>query len=189
MKEERKTRSSEAPSIEAKPKKKKGPTLWDDIKFLLLKLLLIAGFLAILFTFFFGITKAQDNTMAPSIQQGDLVVYYRLSKDLVKDEVAVIGDGSETQIRRVAAAGGDTVSIDEDGLKINTYGQQEDELKIHGETLPFVDGIEYPVTLSSGEYFFLADDRESAEDSRAYGAVSEEDIKGQVVMILRRRQI
>ena len=49
--------------------------------------------------------------------------------------------------------------------------------------------VSYPLELSENEYFVLADDKTSVEDSRTYGAVSEKNIRGVVITILRRREI
>ena len=70
-------------------------------------------------------------------------------------------------------------------MKINGYLQQEKE--IYAETLPYTEGISFPITVKEGEYFVLGDNRTNAKDSRIYGMVKQEEIKGVVITLLRRR--
>ena len=80
---------------------------------------------------------------------------------------------------------GKSSDITEEGLKINGYLQQESE--IFRETYPFEGGISFPITLKEEEYFVLGDNRTKAEDSRIFGSVSEEEIKGSISTLIRRR--
>ena len=77
------------------------------------------------------------------------------------------------------------MEITEEGLFLNGYRQQESDITT--ATLPYEEGIRYPVTLETGEYFVLADRRTNAVDSRLYGVVTEQEIKGTVIALLRRR--
>ncbi|MDR3830753.1 MAG: S26 family signal peptidase [Mediterraneibacter sp.] len=45
------------------------------------------------------------------------------------------------------------------------------------------------MTLNSGEYFILGDQRGNAKDSRYFGAVKDKEIKGRVITVLRRSDI
>lgn len=45
----------------------------------------------------------------------------------------------------------------------------------------------FPVTIGEGEYFVLGDNRIKAEDSRIYGVVSNREIQGSVITLIRRR--
>ncbi|MBQ8063628.1 MAG: S26 family signal peptidase [Clostridia bacterium] len=57
------------------------------------------------------------------------------------------------------------------------------------DRMPFKEGASFPITLKEGEIFLLGDDRENAEDSRAFGAVKAEDTLGEVMTVLRRRNL
>ena len=92
---------------------------------------------------------------------------------------------SKTQVMRVVATAGDTLDMTEDGLTINGVLQPEPNPK--KQTLPYTEGILFPVTLEEGEIFLLGDDRENSADSRAYGAIQQEDTLGKVLSIVRRR--
>lgn len=159
----------------------------NDLMYLLVKLLLIGIIVVILFTFCFGICRSSDTSMNPAVKAGDLVIYYRLQKDYRFSDAIVLECDGQTQIRRVVAVAGDTVDITEEGLVINGYVQQENE--IYTETLPYTEGITFPVTVGEGEVFVLGDNRTNAKDSRIYGTVKISETKGSVMTILRRREI
>lgn len=123
--------------------------------------------------------------MSPAFKDGDLAVYYRLQKEFQPSDTVVLEKDGEVQVRRILAVAGDEVNLTEDGLEINGYLQQESE--IYTETLPYTEGITFPVTVGEDEYFVLGDHRTNAKDSRIYGTVKKEEIKGSVITLLRRR--
>lgn len=164
---------------------KKSASLKEDILFLVLKLLIFLVLIAVMIFFVFGIYRCSDNMMSPAFKDGDLAIYYRLQKEFQPSDTVIIEKDGETQIRRIIAKPGDSVEITADGLKINGYLQQE--TGIYTETLPYTEGISFPITLEENEYFVLGDNRSGAKDSRIYGAVKKEEIKGTVIVLLRHR--
>ena len=163
------------------------PSVLSDLLFLFLKVLMIGMFLVLFFTFMFGITQVQDETMDPAVKEGDLAIYYRLDKRYSKDDVVIVNINGETQIRRVIAVPGDTVDMDERGLVINGYSQIESD--IYTRTEPYVDGITFPITLAQDEVFVLGDNRPKAVDSRMYGAVKVSATNGKLMTLIRRRNL
>lgn len=164
---------------------KKNSSLKEDILFLVLKLLIFLILIAVMVFFVFGIYRCSDNMMSPAFKDGDLAIYYRMQKEFQTSDTVIVEKDGETQIRRIVAKPGDSVEITADGLKINGYLQQE--TGIYTETLPYTEGISFPVTLEENEYFVLGDNRSGAKDSRIYGAVKKEEIKGTVIVLLRHR--
>lgn len=163
----------------------KKDTIKDDLLFLLIKIAILVILLVITFVFIFGISRCSDNSMNPSFKDGDLVFYYRLQKEYNIADVVVVEKDDEVQIRRIIAKAGDKVDITEEGLKINGYLQNE--TNIYEETLPYVEGISFPIEVPENEYFVLGDSRSNAKDSRIYGTVKKEEIKGGVMTLIRRR--
>ncbi len=161
--------------------------LWEDFLFLLLKIAIIGALLGILLIGVFGVCRCNDHTMYPACKDGDLAIYYRLQNEYRPSDVVIVDIDGQKQIRRVVATAGDEVEVTEEGLKINGYLQQE--VGIYMETLPYAQEMRYPVTLGNEEYFVLGDNRANAQDSRIYGAVSKEQIKGVVMVLLRHRGI
>lgn len=168
-------------------KKKAKTSLLEDVLMLLLKIFIIILVFVLLFTFVFGATRLRQTSMQPNIKEGDLVLYYRLDKSYVATNCVAYRYKGQTQVMRVVAVAGDTVDMTEDGLVINGALQSEpDPTK---ETLPFTEGIDYPVKLKYGEVFLLGDDRENSEDSRIYGPVKSRETLGEVMTVIRRRNI
>ena len=167
---------------------KQRPSLLSDLLFLLLKIGIIALFVVIIFTFFFGIVQVRDNAMDPAVKDGDLVIYYRLDKNYVASDLAVLQKQGKTQVRRVVGIDGDKIDINRDnGLEINGYPQQEDN--IYTETLPVVGKTKFPLTVGTEQVFVLGDNRKYAVDSRTYGCVDKSDTKGKVIAVIRRRNL
>ncbi|WP_460298531.1 signal peptidase I [Clostridium perfringens] len=166
---------------------KKKPGLKDDIFFLVFKISIFLILLGVMFFFVFGIERSSDYTMYPSVKDGDLALYYRLQKDFAAGDVIIVEKNGKEEIRRIIAVPGDIVDITRDGLKINGYLQQENS--IYSETLPYSEGIKFPVTVGKDNYFVLADARLNTRDSRMYGTVKKEEIKGVVMTLIRRRGI
>lgn len=167
-------------------KKQLNPLL-KDILFLLSKIAVLVVFFLILFYVVFGIYRCNDQAMSPACKESDLAIFYRLEKNFQPSDVIVLEKNSERQLRRVIAVAGDVVDITEDGLVINGNIQQEPD--IFKETLPYEEGITFPITVKQDEYFVLGDNRSASVDSRIYGPVSQDDIKGIVITLLKRRGI
>ena len=175
-------------TMETKPKKKKNKgktTVTEDLLRLLFKVLVIILAFIALFTFMFGATRLRETAMEPNIKAGDLVIYYRLDKSYVATNVVALNYKGQTQVMRVVAVAGDTVDMTDRGFVINGNLQSEpDKTK---QTLPFKEGVTFPITLQEGEVFVLGDNRTESEDSRIYGAIKVDDTNGEVMTVLRRR--
>ena len=119
-------------------------------------------------------------------EYGDLVVISRICELRSGDIAAYTGSGGKTDLSRVVGTPGYEIDITDIGeLKTNGYVPLENIYyrteRIEESCLP------YPVNLKKGEYFLLDDYRTIGEDSRIFGAVSEKDIKGKVIYLIRRR--
>ena len=162
--------------------------LWKDLLFLIIKIVLILLAFAAMFTFLFGFVRYGEPSMAPSIKDGDLVIYHRYTKVgyMIRDAIVLEHDG-QIQARRVVATAGDIVDITESGLVINGSVQQEPD--IYQETERYLEGVSFPLTVPDGFVFVLGDGRIGATDSRVYGPVDIDDTLGKVMAVIRRRSI
>lgn len=171
---------------ENKKQKAKDPVVKALLK-LLIKIVSLCLIISFVFTFIFGMYRVNDISMIPNISPGDMILFYRLDKDLAVGETVVYTYKKENRIGRIVAMPGDVVNIDENGLVVNNSHQYEP--KIYKETLPFIEGIKYPVKLKENEVFLLADNRDKTFDSRLFGPVDKKYIKGKIFTLLRRRGI
>jgi len=78
------------------------PLIYDIIK-LLARIIEIVAIFSIIFTFLFGITKQSDLAMYPSINEGDLILFYRINKNYKIDDVVVYKYDGNTYFARVVA--------------------------------------------------------------------------------------
>lgn len=161
----------------------------------LFKTVALAAVIYVLFFHIVGITMMPNRDMYPRLDAGDLLLYYRLEKNpkaqdiIVFEKAASAGEEAKAFACRVIAAPGDTVEVTEEGgLKVN--GNTLIESNIFYPTKPYDEGVtEYPLKLGEGEYFVLADQRNGGMDSRYFGVVKAEEIKGVVITILRRNNL
>ena len=158
---------------------------WEDIKSFLSKLIMMAVLLWVLFGVLFGITPMQNNDMSPRISAGDLLLYYRLEDNWRADDIAVFEKDGVQYTGRIIAAGGDSVEITEDA-RVMINGSIVAESDIYYSTPQYDSDVTYPVTLREDEVFILCDFREGGKDSRSFGPVSMDEIKGKVITVIRR---
>ena len=154
----------------------------------LVRLFLLITVIGILFGVVFGLTPMANADMQPAVCAGDLMLYYRLDKNLKSDDVVVFQKEDIQYTGRIVAVPGDVVEItDESELMVNKNTVMEDNIFY---TTPAYDSeVEYPLTLKEDQYFILCDNREGAKDSRSFGVVDTSEIKGKVITIVRRSGI
>ena len=156
----------------------------DGIRRLLKNCFVIVVSLWIMFSFIIGVETVGSYDMTPAVNLGDRIVYSRVNKNPVARDVIVFKKDGNICISRVIAIPGDTVEITDDGaVKIN--GNLIAEEKIYSLTYPYSDNIDYPITLASGEYFVLGDNRRTGVDSRYYGTVKSDEILGTLILVIR----
>ncbi len=155
-------------------------------------------FLIVVWVLFFkiiGITRMPNGDMYPRLDAGDLVLYYRLDKEVRSQDVIVLekttpDSNGEKQIfvLRVVGAPGDTVEVTE-GDRLVVNGNSVLESNIFYPTPRYESEVSYPVKLAEDECFVLADSRNGGNDSRFFGPVKTGEIIGSVITILRRNNL
>lgn len=142
----------------------------------------------IVFTFVFGVWIADRNDMAPAIREGDLVVYYRCGNFANRDSVVYEADGN-VYLGRIAGCEGVVIGKTEDHrLTVDGRIQPvQPGMGIYSET-PAGD-LKERITVEPGRFFILGDCREESTDSRCFGTVGKDQIRGKVFLLWRRRNI
>lgn len=171
----------------AAPRKKK-KRMSPLLRFLL-KLTGVTLILWLVFSFVLGVHIHHGNRMYPFIMDGDLLITYKLDPYRVGDAVAYRNPKTgETGISRIVAIGENEIEITEIGeMLINGYVPSESVFYPTRE----LEGSEvsFPYKMGANGYFLLDDQRENGSDSRAFGELTEDDLLGKVVYVLRRRGI
>lgn len=122
--------------------------------------------------------------MFPAMKDGDLIIGFRLQQTYMKDDVVVYTVNGETHVGRIAARAADVVTLDDSGTLLVNGTAQGGEI-IYPTYAK--ENFEYPYTVPENQIFILGDYRTQTADSRDFGAVSMENVKGKVITILRRR--
>lgn len=116
------------------------------------------------------------------VERGDVVVF------------RFPGDPRRDYIKRCVALPGDEVALVDKTLQLNREPVDESAYVRHTDPAVYPSsrflGIEYrhrdnygPLTVEEGGYFCLGDNRDESEDSRSWGLVPRDHVKGRAVMI------
>lgn len=113
--------------------------------------------------------------MNKTFNNGDILVLYKLSK-IERFDVVVLteADNNEKIIKRVIGMPGDSVAIKDGNIYIND--EKIEDKYAYGVTSDYER-----ITLDDDEYFILGDNRLISKDSRYFGPIKGEDIKGKVI--------
>lgn len=155
----------------------------EIISFVLLAAGAVVAGVLVAFAFGKRVEMAGDS-MSPTIANGERVLINRLSYQMSapkRDDIIVFyGSGTRmrTYVKRVVAVGGDTVQITDGILYVNGEAM-DDERFDRMEEAGIAEGA---ITLGTGEYFVLGDNRNNSEDSRSagIGVVRSDMIAGKV---------
>ncbi len=154
--------------------------LHDSIHFILLVLALF-----LLFRYVIGFAIVGGDSMSPTLQDGDVVMYLRLVPGYqAGDIISMRVPSGDYYIKRVVAVGGDTVALSDGRVLIN--GDAPEEFNRYGETQAETATVIYPYAVQDGNVFVLGDNRPVSKDSRYFGEVRLRQIRGRIVFSLNR---
>jgi len=119
-------------------------------------------------------------SMAPTLQEGDIVVSVK-SSSMEQGDIVAFYYGNKVLIKRYIAGPGDWVDILEDGT-IFVNGVELDEPYIEEKSLGICD-LEFPFQVPDQCYFLVGDQRDTSVDSRHsnVGCIADENIVGRIV--------
>lgn len=144
-------------------------------------LIIIIAICAIVATILMPVLEVTDSSMAPVINDKDVLVSIK-STSVKRGDIIAFYHGNKILIKRVIGVSGDYINIDEEGnVYVNGEKLKEEyvsELK-RGDTK-----LEFPYQVSDNKVFVLSDDRSNLFDSRNIdiGEIKKEDIIGKVVL-------
>ncbi len=143
----------------------------------------------VLYLFFMTPHEVVGTSMFPTYHNGEHLIankiVYRYSKPKRGDVVIFKYSADQDFIKRIIGMPGDEVSIKDGRYYIN--GSLLDEAKYLDSTV-YTSGGDYlkegeETTVPDGMYFVSGDNRPHSSDSRAFGPIAFNDIKGKVWLI------
>lgn len=132
-----------------------------------------------------------SGSMRPTIETGDYLIcnrqYYR-SHNPARGDLVIFKypkDESEDYIKRIIGLPGDMVELKRDTLYIN--GDPVDEpyaVYDDSENSGYLTPVQYgPYFISDNEYFVMGDNRNNSSDSRDWGTITRQSIRGKAVFV------
>lgn len=152
---------------------------------LFMRMIVLAAAGYLLFTQVFLVAQNTGLGMFPALKDGDLMIIFRLQQDYAKNDVIAYQAEGGRYVGRIAAAAGDVVMMDEEGVLTVNDAVQSGEILY--PSYPREGGMAYPYTVPEGCVFVMGDYRTQTLDSRDFGAIELERVEGKVITILRRR--
>ena len=159
-----------------------------DFLVLVKKILVIALFLFLVFRYIFTFHVVVGDLMSPNVKNSDLTVIYKMEQKYRQGDVVLISKNGTSYILRIVGMPGDTIIFNDKGEVILNNEKYEEDY-IFEKTYAENDTNTYPLKLNSNEYFLLGDNRTTSKDSRDFGVVSIDEIKGKVIYVFRNREI
>lgn len=131
-------------------------------------------------TFFFPVVQVSGSSMEPTLYAGDYLVMIKADKFKTGDICGFYWQ-NKLLIKRVIAAGGSVVNIDEDGT-VTVDGQRLSETYIKEKSVGYCD-IQFPYVVPQEKYFVMGDDRGTSVDSRSstIGCIDKEQVVGRLL--------
>ena len=155
---------------------------------LLLKIAIMALFIWFLFGVLIGLQRVEGVSMSHRVEDGDLVLFSRTDKTYYPDDVVLYERDNKTHVSSILASPGDIITIDEVG-RLYVNGARVSDTAVYNIDQGEKPTITFPVRVPDGSYFLLNENLEDEDDSRSFGAIFKQQIKGKIVSIFRTRSI
>ena len=126
--------------------------------------------------------EIKGRSMVPTFDDGQRVVVLKLFSDIQRGDIVIFSsqdDPGKDLIKRVIALPGERIQIRKGIVRINGNVLKEGYLEDQDYGLYDAE-IDEEVGL--GQLYVLGDNRDDSHDSRRFGSVSEESLKGKVVV-------
>ena len=122
--------------------------------------------------------RVQGSSMKSTLNNGDILLLYKLGK-YNRNDIVVLKEeaNNEIIIKRIIGMPGETLEIVDGSIYID--GKVIEDKHAYGKT-----GDYDKITLKDDEYFLLGDNRVVSKDSRVFGPVKKSKIRGKIIVRL-----
>lgn len=142
----------------------------------------IAATAYLIATLWLPVLRVFGNSMAPTLNEGEVIVAAKSSEYEQGDIVAFYSGNNKLLIKRIIASSGDWIDIDDAG-NVTVNGTALEEPYVSQKALGECD-IDLPCQVPDGKHFVMGDNREASIDSRSssVGFISNEDVAGKLTL-------
>lgn len=143
-------------------------------------LIVVAAVAVLVATIWMPVLEIYGASMAPTLNEGDIVVTLKGS-DIGQGDLVAFYIGNKILVKRCIAGPGQWVDIDAEG-NVFVDGQKLEEPYLKEKSFGDCD-LELPFQVPENRYFCMGDHRATSVDSRhtAVGCISEEQIVGKII--------
>lgn len=147
------------------------------------KYIIIVSIILFIILFVIGIQRVVGNSMNPNFSDGNILINFKLHYNFfeIKRGEVISLEKNGRKVKRVIGLPGETIEFK--GSKLFINGKETKELYIRDvKTEDFnLKTIGYDV-IPKNMYFVMGDNRSKSSDSREFGLVKKEEIKGKIIL-------
>lgn len=183
-------KSRKVPRKNSKKKWRKLPSLVKDILFATVFTFIVFILISI---YFVSVDQVKGSSMSPTLKNGNRVLVSKRTT-IRRFDVIAFKEGKEISFRRVIGLPGENIKYADDYLTVN--GQPVDEKflvdqineagksgQVYTQSASAENGFQID-EIPKDSYLVLGDNRPNSTDSRQYGLISKDQIKGKSSLIL-----
>lgn len=145
--------------------------------------IIIIIIVVILKFFFIDLAIVKGNSMLPTFENHNLLLYTKINKKYNRFDVVIITIDNKKYIKRIIGLPGENISYMDNILYID-YNKTYDPYNFKTTDDFDLSGVTGYSEIPDSCYFVLGDNRENSYDSRSYGVICEEAINGGVILKL-----
>ncbi len=143
-------------------------------------LITVAAVAALIATLWMPVLQIHGNSMAPTMENGDILVSVK-GKEFNTGDIIAFYYNNKILVKRVIATPGDWVDMDENG-NVSVNGVLLEEPYVKDKAYGDCD-LEFPYQVPAAKLFVMGDQRSVSNDSRnsQLGCVGDDQIVGKIV--------
>ena len=128
-------------------------------------------------TFIVTPVNVDGPSMNNTLYNGDIMLLNKVDKNYQRNDIVLFRRNDDSLIKRVIALPGEKVKCVSGIIYVNN--EEYDDKYANGKTEDFQEHI-----LGDNEYFVMGDNRTNSMDSRAFGPIKKDDIKGKTSLVI-----